>query len=151
MDTPSPTPREVALRRRPRGSKVKPGNAFLRIESENRNTFTQAAVSSGLTYANLFDSMVQYGLDDLSWLPKRDSASHRRPRGTLHDPVDFGIDPEDGNWQRFKEIAAEWGRTASFMFDDFVAGGGLALNELGRPAWLPAKPLHDGEIDFSTL
>lgn len=72
----------------------------------------------------------------------------RLPRGTRVSPVTAGWEIEKDNRDRFNAIAARNGMSGGAMLDQLIEH--LPLDQRGRPEWLPALPLQDGELPIDT-
>ena len=71
-------------------------------------------------------------------------AARRLPRGTRSKPVAAGWKIEERNRDRFNAIAEHNDLSAGAMLDQLIEN--MPLDDLGRPLWLPPKPLKDGEL-----
>lgn len=68
----------------------------------------------------------------------------RLPRGTRVAPVTAGWEIEKATRERFNAIAARSGMSGGALLDQLAEH--MPLDERGRPIWLPAEPLKDGEL-----
>lgn len=72
-------------------------------------------------------------------------AAHRRPRGTLVDPVLLGWSVERASKARFEAIADRLGVSSAVFFERVEAH--LELDARGVPVWWDYPvPSNDGEL-----
>lgn len=72
----------------------------------------------------------------------------RLPRGTRTEPVTAGWEIEKATRARLNAIAAHSGMSGGALLDQLAEH--MPLDERGRPLWLPAEPLKDGELPIGT-
>ena len=75
-------------------------------------------------------------------------ASHRRPRGTLRDPIRTGYEIERTAKERLDALAAHAGVSSALYFERLIEN--VELNDRDLPVWWPEDRSRDGELPIDS-